>query len=88
MNLVKDGGWGTHKTKKAKIEHIEESKEAAADKEKEEINAVLPKTRGNNILYSLFSKAEVYTDDQQKYNRKTFYAHKVCISNSFKGTDF
>ena len=38
----------------------------------------------NNILHSIFSKAELYINNHQIYNSNGLYAHKSHISNNFK----
>ena len=43
-------------------------------------------THVNNILYSVFSKSELYINNQQIYNSNGVYAHKSHISNNFKST--
>ena len=40
----------------------------------------------NNILHSIFSKAELYNNNHQIYNSNGPYAHKYHISNNFKST--
>ena len=51
----------------------------------EEDAPVSPVTHLNNILHSIFSKVEVYINNQQIYNSNGLYAHKSYISNNFKG---
>ena len=40
----------------------------------------------NNILHSIFSKAELYIGNHQIYNSNGLYAQKSHISNNFKST--
>ena len=37
------------------------------------------------MFHSIFSKVEVYINNQQIYNSNGLYAHKSYISNNFKG---
>ena len=67
-----------------KEEHKEESK--AEEEETAEEEAPVPLvTHVNNILHSIFSKVEVYVNNQQIYNSNGLYAHKSYLSNNFKG---
>ena len=49
--------------------------------EQEEVARV---TYVNNIMDSMFSKVEVYINNQQIYNSNGLYARKSYISNNFK----
>ena len=53
--------------------------------EKTAEEAPVPVTHVNNISHSIFSKAEVYINNQQIYNSNGFYAHKSYIFKNFKG---
>ncbi len=67
-----------------KKEHKEEAK--AEEEELVEEEAPFPlATHVNNILHSIFSNVEVYSNNQQIYNSNGLYAQKFYISNKFKG---
>ena len=84
LKLVRGRGYETYSTKEVKKEHKEESK--AEEEETVEEDAPVPLvTHVNNILHSIFSKIEVYINNQQIYNSNGLYAHKSYISNNFKG---
>ena len=83
LKLVRNRGYETYNTKEVKKEHKEEAK--AEEEETTEEEAVLLVTHVNNILHSIFSKVEVYINNQQIYNSNGLYAHKSYISNNFKG---
>ena len=77
-------GYETYKTKEVKKEHKEEAE--AEEEETVEEEAPFPLvSHVNNILHSIFSIVEVYTNNQQIYNYNGLYAHKSYISNNFKG---
>ena len=79
LKLVKHRGFDSYK-KEVKKEHNEtEDKNAEADD-----NEVPIITHVNNIMHSIFSKVEVYINNQQIYNSNGLYAHKSYISNNFK----
>ena len=42
-------------------------------------------THSNNVLYSMFSNAEVYINNQQIYSSNGLYPHKSHNSNNLKG---
>ena len=65
----------------------EPKEEAKADDsmEEEEGGPVPLVTHVNNILHSVFSKVEVYINNQQIYNSNGLYAHNSYISNDFNG---
>ena len=70
-----------------KKEHIEQAKadeETVASVEGQEVPAPLF-THVNNISHSIFSKFELYINNQKIYNSIGLYAHKSYISNNFKG---
>ena len=83
LKLVRGRGYETYNTKQIKKEHKEEAK---PEEEETAEEAPLPLvTHVNNILLSIFSKVEVYINNQQIYNSNGLYAHKSNISNNFKG---
>ena len=43
-------------------------------------------THVNNLLHSLFSKCELYLNNQQVHNSNGLYGHKVLISNEFNAS--
>ena len=79
LKLVRGCGYETYNTKEVKKEH---KKEAKAEEEDAPVPQV---THVNNILHSCFSNVEVYINNQQIYNSNGLYAHKLYISNNFKG---
>ena len=83
LKLVKGRGYETYKTKELKKEHQEEAK-AVEEETAEEDSPVPLVTHVNNILHSIFSKVEVYIN-QQIYNSNGLYADKSYNSNNFKG---
>ena len=77
LNLVRGRGYEICNSKDLKKEHKEEATaddEATADEEREA--PVPPVTHVNNILHSIFSKFEVFINNQQIYNSIGLYAHK------------
>ena len=83
LKFVKRRGYDTYESKEKKKEHKDESvafTETGTDDEEEE--EVARNTYVNNIMHSIFSNVEVYTNNQQIYNG--LYAHKSYISNKFK----
>ena len=85
LKLVRGRGYETYSTKEVKKEHKEEAK-AEEEETAEEEAPVLLVTHVNNILHSLFSNVEGYINNQQICNSNGLYAHKICISNNFKGS--
>ena len=83
LKLVKGRGYKTYNTKEVKKGHKEEAK--AQEEETAEEEAVPLVTHVNNVMHSIFSKVEVYINNQQTYNSNGLYAHKSYISNNFKG---
>ena len=72
-----------------KKEHKDESVlfiETGTDQEEEEQEAVAWVTYINNILHSIFSNVEVYTNNQQVYNSNGLNAHKSYIATNFKAS--
>ena len=84
LKFVKGRGYDTYESKEKK-EHKDDSvvftETGTDDGEEEEVARV---TYVNNILHSIFSKIEVYINNQQIYNSNQLYAHKSYISNNFK----
>ena len=84
LKLVRGRGFETYNKKEVKKEHKEATK--AEERETVEEDAPVPLvTHGNNILHSIFSNVEVYTNNPQIYNSNGLYAHKSYISSNFKG---
>ena len=87
LKIVKDRGYGIYNSKEVKKEQREGAK--ADDETEEEQEVPHPRvTHVNNILRSIFSIVEVYTNNQQIYNSNGLYALKFYISNNFKGAIF
>ena len=66
--MIQGRGYKAYNPKEFKKEHKDESKEDAedtADEEMEEDSPVPLVTHVNNILHSIFSKVEVYINNQQ-----------------------
>ena len=84
LKFVKGRGYDTYESQEKKKEHKDESVvfTGTSDDKKEEV--VARATFVNNIMHSLFSKVEVYINNQQVYNSNALYAHKSYISNNFK----
>ena len=84
LKLVRARGYETYNTNEVKKEHKEEAK--AEEEETVEEEAPVPLiTQVNIILHSILSNVEVYISNQQIYNFNGSYAHKLYISNNFKG---
>ena len=84
LKLVRGRGYELYNTKEVKKEHKEEAN--AKEEETVEKKAPVPLvTYVHNILHSIFSKVEVYINNQQIYYSNGLYAHKSYISNNFKG---
>ena len=49
-------------------------------------NDLLYLTHVNNILHSIFSKCDVYLNNQQMYNSNGLYGRKALISNEFNAS--
>ena len=90
IKLVKKRGFDTYKTTKKKEEHKEDTVFAETGDDGvefiEEDEGVPHNTHFNNILHSIFSKAELYINNQQIYNSNGLYAQKSHVSNNFKST--
>ena len=84
LKLVRGRGYEIYNTKEVKEEHKEEAK-GEEEETAEENAAVRFITHVNKILQSIFSNVEVYINNQQIYNSNGLYAHKINISNNFKG---
>ena len=86
--LVKGRGFDTYKTTEKKNEHKEDTVfTETGDDDVEFIEGdegVPHNTHVNNILHSIFSKAELYIKSHQIYNSNGLYAHKSHIFNSFQ----
>ena len=83
LKFVRGRGYNTYESKQKKKEHKDESVvffETGDDEEEE----VARDTYVHNIMHSIFSKVEVYINNQQIYNSKGLYAHKSHISNNSK----
>ena len=86
LKFVKGRGYDTYESKEKKKEHKDESvvfTETGTDDSDEE-EEVARVTYVNNRMHSIFSKVEVYINNQQIYNSNGLYAHKSYISNNFK----
>ena len=84
LKFAKGRGYGTYESKEKKEEHKDVSvvfTETSNDEEEEEVARV---TFVSNIRHSVFSNAELFTNNQQIYNSNGLYAHKSYISNNFK----
>ena len=80
-------GYGIYNSKEVKKEQREEAK--ADDETEEEPEVPLPRvTHVNNILRSIFSIVEVYTNNQQIYKSNGLYALTFYIPNIFKRAIF
>ena len=81
VKFVKGRAYDTYESKEKKKEHKDESVDFTEtgddDSEEEEVARV---TYVNNIMHSIFSKVEVYINNQQIYNSNGLYAHKSYIS--------
>ena len=90
IKLVKRRGFDTYETTGKKKEHKEDTvfTETGDDDVEfiEEDEGVPHITHVNNILYSIFSNAELYINNHQIYNSNGLYAHKSHYSNNFKST--
>ena len=85
MKFIKGCGCEPYKCKDVKKrEHTEEAESDEALQEVKEA-PVFFVTHVNNILISIFSKVEVYINNQQIQNSNGLYAHKSYFSNNFKG---
>ena len=86
LKIVRGRTYETYNTKEVKNKHKEDVKAEEVTLEKD---APVPLvTHVNKILHSIFSKVEVYVNNQQIYNSNGLYAHDSCISNNFKGAIF
>ena len=86
LKFVKGRGYNTFESKEKKKEHKDDSvvfTETGTDDDEEE-EEVARVTYVNNIMHSIFSKVEVYINNQQIYNSNGLYVHKSYISNAFK----
>ena len=84
LKFVKGHGYDTYESKEKKEEQKDESvvfTETGTDDGEEEVAQV---TYVNNIMHLIFSKVEVYINNQLIYNSNGLYAHKSYISNNFK----
>ena len=83
FKFVKGRAYDTYESKEKKKEHKDESVvfTETGDDEQEELARV---TYVNNIMHSIFSTDEVYTNNQQIYKSIGLYANRTYISNNFK----
>ena len=86
LKRVKGRGYKTYYSKEKK-EHENEA-EANVETEEEQGAPIPLVNHVNNILHSVFSNFEVFTNKQQIYNSNGLYAHKSYISSNFKGAIF
>ena len=86
LKFVKGRGYDTYESKEKKKEHEDESVvfTETGTNDDEEVEEVARVTYVHNIMHSIFSKVEVYINNQQIYNTNGLYAHKSYISNNFK----
>ena len=88
--LGKGRGFDTYKTTEKKKEQKEDTvftETGEGDVEFLAGNKGVPhNTHVNNILPSIFSNAETYSNNHQIYNSKGLHAHKSHISSNFKST--
>ena len=68
LKFVKGRGYETYNSKEVKKEYEEEAKRVGERPEEVKQAPVFLVTHVNNILHSIFSKVEVYTNNQQNYN--------------------
>ena len=83
LKLVKGRRYDTFESTEKKKEQNDESlifTKRGDDEEEEEVARV---TYVNNIMHSIFSNIEVYTNNQQIYNSYGLYSHKSYYSNNF-----
>ena len=91
---IKRRGSDTHKTTEKRKEHKEDTvfTETGDDDVEfiEEGEGVPDITHVKIILHSIFSNAELYTNNHHIYKSNGFYAHKSPISNNFRSklTDY
>ena len=86
LNFVQGRGYDTYESKKKEKQHKDEPvvfTETGTDDE-EEYEEVARVTYVNNIMHSIFSKNEVYINNQQIYISNGLYAHNYYISKNFK----
>ena len=90
IKLVKGRGFDTYKTTEKNLEHKEDTvfTETGDDDVEliEEDEGMSQITHVNNILYPVFSNADLYINKHQIYNWNGLYAHKSHISNSLNCT--
>ena len=90
IKLDKGRCFDSYKTTQKKKEHKEDAvfTETGDDYVEitEEDERVPHITHVNNILFSIFSNAELYINNHQIYNSNGLYAHKSHISNNVKST--
>ena len=90
IKLVKGRGFDTSKATKKNKEHNEDTvftRTGDDDVEFVEEGKGVPHfTHVNNLLYSLFSNAELHNNNHQIYESNGLYADKSRISNNFKST--
>ena len=90
IKLVNGRGFDTYKTTEMKKEHKEDTVFTGRGDDDveyiEEGEGVPHITHVNNILHSIFSKAELYINNHHIYTSNGHYAHKSHISENFKST--
>ena len=88
---VKGRCFYTYQTTKKKKEHKENNvftKNGDDDVEfkAEEGNGVYHITHVNNISHSIYSKAQLYSNNYQSYNSNGLFAHKSHLFSNFKSS--
>ena len=85
LKFVKARGYDTYESTEKKKEHKDESvvftETGDDDSDEEEVARV---TYVNNIMQSIFSKVEVYINNQQIYNFNGLYAHKSSFQTTLR----
>ena len=86
LKLVRGRGYETYNSRESKKERKGDTKvDGESTTTEEEQDAPVPLvTHVNNFLHSIFTKVEVYINNQQIENSNGLYAHKSYISNNFK----
>ena len=88
LKMIKRRGYKSYKPGELQKEHMDESKEYAAEnmegEEMEKDPSVLLVTRVYKTLPSIFSKVKVYINNQQFYKSNGLYAHNSYFSSNFE----
>ena len=84
LKMVKGRLYETYNSKEVKNEHKQKTKADESMEEEEDPPVPVATHVKKNIVHTMFSSVEVYTNNQQVYNSNRLHAHKSNFSHYFK----